>query len=144
MRLRKETGKDKVRKMILRTKGLPKHLVISLVDAERIIAFNYRNWFEIPKVNVRMKWLKNSEMRKYFSKFGIYALVSTFYINGKRLRGWAEWDSKILATDLSSLEVAFNNKLTSVINTIQPNASRDKNRAKRVIEKFFKVKVKVI
>ena len=144
MRLRKETGRDKIRKMILRTKGYPKDLVKALIKPERIIALNYKGWFEIPKVSVSMKWLKNSEMRKYFSTFGIYPLVSTFYINGKRLKGWSEWNSKVLATDLSLLEVAFSNKLTSVINTIQPNASRDKNKAKRVIEKFFKVKVKVI
>jgi len=143
MRLRKETGRDKIRKMILRTKGYPKDLVRALVKPERIIALNYKNWFEIPKVNVKMKWLK-SYSNYYFAKVGVYVVTSVFYINKKRLKGWSEWNSKVLATDLSLLEVAFSNKLTSVINTIQPNASRDKNKAKRVIEKFFRVKVKVI
>jgi len=145
MRLRKETNKDKIKRMMLRAKGLPKDLVTCLVDGERIIALDYKTWFEIPKVRVEVKWLKT------FVLANIQVVTTKYYINGKRVRGWSEWNSKILVTSLSHpaprcgslLEYAFTEKLTNVINSLVPNASRKKSLAKKVIESLFGVKVKV-
>ena len=62
--------------------------------------------------------------------------------------GWTEWSPielyqvfKGMAKDL--IDFTFSRKLTKVINTIYPNASRNKQIAKKVIEGFFQIKVKV-
>ncbi len=151
MRLRKETQQDKIKRMMLRAKGLSKELVTCLVDGERIIALDYKTWFEIPKVRVKVKWIRTfCSMTLPFNR-DIEVVTTAFFINGCRVKGWAEWNAKILAGSLSHpapkcgshLEYLFTKKLTQVINTLVPNASRKKSLAKRVIESFYGVKVKV-
>jgi len=148
MRLRKETNQDKVRKMMLRAKGLSKELVTSLVDGERIIALDYKTWFEIP-VRVKVKWVRTYPPMSL--PFNIEVVTVTFFINGRKVKGWSEWNAKVLATYLShpaplcgsGLECVFTKKLTQVINSLVPNASRNKKLAKKVIESLYGVKVKV-
>ena len=145
MRLRKETKQEQAKKLALIVKGFPKELVTCLMDTKRIIALDYKTWFEIPKVRIKAKWLKSTPHPD------LQIITTKYYINGKRIRGWSEWNSKVLATSLkypaprsgSLLEYAFTHKLTQVINSLVPNASRDKNLAKKVIENQFGVKVKV-
>jgi len=151
MRLRKETNQDKVRKMMLRAKGLSKELVTSLVDGERIIALDYKTWFEIPKVRVKVKWVRTYPSMALPFNRDIEVVTTAFFINGRKVKGWAEWNAKVLATYLShpapkcgsGLECVFTKKLTQVINSLVPNASRKKKLAKKVIESLYGIKVKV-
>jgi len=142
MRLRPSTKADRVRLMTLRLEGVSKELAKVIVKCERIIALDYKDWFEIPNVKVET----SVKMRDFFGeKVPIIFLI--FSINGKRVLGWAEYNPHFLYKCFygnypNPMDRAFTNKLTRVINSIYPRASRKKNLAKKVIETFFKVKVR--
>jgi len=144
MKLRPITKNDKVKKLALKLKGLPKEVINTIIFCDRVTALNYK-WFEIPKVRVEAKY-KNSfnlglpiGQSSSYTLRTLYVFTLYYYINNKRLYGWSETNNSILR---SCLEIDFANKLTRTLNTISPNTSRSKEKSKKLIEKFFKVKVR--
>jgi len=142
MRLRKATKSDRLRLMTLRLQGVSKELAKVIIKCERIIALDYKDWFEIPKVKVET----SVKTRDFFGE-KVTVVFLIFSINGKRVLGWAEYSDVFLHKCFygnfpNPMDRVFTQKLTRVINSIYPRASRKKDLAKKVIETFFKVKVR--
>ncbi len=96
----------------------------------------YKNFFIIPKVKFRVQLGK---------KYGGKTEYSWIYvsINGKKVSGALLF---IPEFSLSKQEIDYwvSQKITRAINFFNPKASRNKRIAKRIIESFFKVKVKEV
>jgi len=142
MRLRKATKSDRLRLMTLRLQGVSKELAKVIIKCERIIALDYKDWFEIPNVKVET----SVKTRDFFGE-KVKVVLLRFSINGRRIQGWAEYSDVFLYKCFygnfpNPMDRIFTNKLTRVINAISPRASRKKELAKKTIETHFKVKVK--
>jgi len=94
----------------------------------------YKTFFVIPKVSLKVKIGKTHNGWTEASKIYIS-------INGKRLSGsiffWPEID---LPEDILDDWIA--QRVTKIINSFDSFASRDRRKAKELVEKYFKVKVK--
>jgi len=96
----------------------------------------YKNFFIIPKVKFRVQLSKRYGGKTEYS----WIYVS---INGKKISGALlfipEW-----SLSAGELDYWVSQKITRAINFFNPKASRNKRIAKRIIESFFKVKVKEV
>lgn len=125
-----------------------KHLVpnsktavtIAKKNLSKINSFTYKKFFVIPKVKVEWKqgtW-SGGRGRNYG---GLY-----FTINGKPVRGWIMFDHAFFFSTKAEtqkwLDSWLSERLTATINSIEPDASKDRAAAKYVVEKTYGVRIK--
>lgn len=112
----------------------------ALKNLSKINSFKYKKFFMVP--NVKVEWKRGtwsgSKGRHYG---GLY-----FTINGRPVRGWIMFDHafffKTLPETQRWLDSWLSERLTRTINSIEPDASKDKASAKYVVESTYGVKVK--
>lgn len=109
-------------------------------NLNKINSFTYKKFFVVPKVRVEWKQgrFTGGRGRTYG---GLY-----LSINGKPVRGWIMFNHPFFFKTQAETQRWLNNwlseRLTRTINSIEPDASKDKSRAKYVVESTYGVKVK--
>lgn len=129
----------------------PSEIAKALNNIDSIKSFKYKNFFSIPKVKVtwqvgRFAYFFSQQQVSPLSFIGGKEGKLTFTINSKPVRGWILFDHPPMFDTLSDtkkwLNIVLSEKLTSVINSIEPNASKSRTSAKKVVESYFGVKVR--
>jgi len=117
-----------------------KVIAIAMNNCAKVTSFRYKKFFTVPKF--KADWLMGSLTTGSSGRMygGLY-----FYINGHQLRGHVQFDHAFFFATLKEtqrwIDPWASAKLTRVINSIEVGASMDRARAKKIVERLYKVKV---
>jgi len=128
--------KEKKVKKLINYLKYPRKVAKNINLLQNKTSIVYKDFFIIPKVSLKLK------LEKKYGGTTEYSWIH-ITINGKKLPFTflfvpeMYWDNK-------EIDYWITQKITRTINIIEPGASRHKEKAKKVVEKFFNVKVKEI